>query len=47
MKFTITTLFYCLILTYTFGQKVSALKDGDIYKFAVKETGVHRLDFAN
>ena len=46
MKFTITTLFYCLILTYTFGQKESALKDGDIYKFAVKETGVHRLDFA-
>jgi hypothetical protein len=28
------------------GTKESALKDGDIYKFAVKETGVHRLDYA-
>lgn len=46
MKFTITTLFFTLLLTYAFGQKESALKDGDIYKFAVKETGVHRLDFA-
>lgn len=46
MKFTFTTLFSALILTLAFGQKESALKDGDIYKFAVKETGVHRLDFA-
>lgn len=46
MKFTFTTLFFALILTVAFGQKESALKDGDIYKFTVKETGVHRLDFA-
>lgn len=26
--------------------KESALKDGDIYKFALKETGVYRLDYA-
>jgi hypothetical protein len=26
--------------------KISALKDGDVYKFAVKETGVYRLDYA-
>ncbi|MBL7817120.1 MAG: type IX secretion system sortase PorU [Saprospiraceae bacterium] len=28
------------------GTKESVLKDGDIYKFAVKETGIHRLDFS-
>jgi Peptidase family C25 len=26
--------------------KISALKEGDIYKFAVKETGMYRLDYA-
>jgi Peptidase family C25 len=44
-------IFTTLILIGSFGllaaqTKISALKDGDIYKFAVKETGVYRLDYA-
>ena len=47
MKILFTTLISLAILpTLTAQTKVSALKDGDIYKFAVKETGMYRLDYA-
>jgi hypothetical protein len=47
MKRIFTTLMSLASLASLSAQtKISALKDGDVYKFAVKETGVYRLDYA-
>lgn len=47
MKILFTTLISLATFPMLTAQtKVSALKDGDIYKFAVKETGMYRLDYA-
>ena len=47
MKLLFTTLISLVSFPLLFGQtKVSALKDGDVYKFAIKETGMYRLDYA-
>jgi hypothetical protein len=47
MKIFFTTLISVMCLTFAAAQtKISVLKDGEIYKFAVKETGVYKLDVA-
>ncbi len=47
MKKYFTTLVSFAILSVLSAQtKTSVLKDGDVYKFAVKETGIYRLDYA-
>ena len=47
MKLIFTTFMSLVSFSAIIAQtKISALKDGDIYKFAVKETGMHRLDYA-
>ena len=44
-RFFTTLIAFASICTLSAQTKISALKDGDVYKFAVKETGVYRLDF--